>query len=509
MKQLTGNQVRQMFLDYFRQQGHMIEPGASLIPNNDPTLLWINAGVAALKKYFDGSEKPASNRIANAQKSIRTNDIENVGKTARHHTFFEMLGNFSIGDYFKTEAIHFAWEFLTSEEWMGIDKERLYITVYTDDLDAYNVWTKECKVDPSHVLKTDDNFWEIGKGPGGPDSEIFFDRGEKYDPEGLGEKLFFDEMENDRYVEVWNVVFSQYDCDPSIDRKDYKELPQKNIDTVKMIYEKLILAKFDRKDLLVALGGGVTGDITGFTAATYLRGIDFVQIPTSLLAQVDSSIGGKTGVDFDSYKNMVGAFHMPKLVYINVSTLTTLSDEQFISGMGEIIKHGLIKDSAYFDWLIENHDRILARDKDVLMEMIRVSCNIKRVVVENDPTEKGDRALLNFGHTLGHAIERYLDLKLSHGACVGIGCCLASVISYNRGDITEDELHKIIHAFDMFGFPTLKDYPVDADAVIEYTKNDKKMVGDKIKFILLHTIGDAYINTNVVPDDMKKAFEWH
>ena len=284
---------------------------------------------------------------------------------------------------------------------------------------------------------------------------------------------------------------------------------QKNLDTVKMIYEKLILAKFDRKDLLVALGGGVTGDITGFTAATYLRGIDFVQIPTSLLAQVDSSIGGKTGVDFDSYKNMVGAFHMPKLVYINVSTLTTLSDEQFISGMGEIIKHGLIKDSAYFDWLIENHDRILARDKDVLMEMIRVSCNIKRVVVENDPTEKGDRALLNFGHTLGHAIERYLDLKLSHGACVGIGCCLASVISYNRGDITEDELHKIIHAFDMFGFPTLKDYPVDADAVIEYTKNDKKMVGDKIKFILLHTIGDAYINTNVVPDDMKKAFEWH
>lgn len=284
---------------------------------------------------------------------------------------------------------------------------------------------------------------------------------------------------------------------------------QKNLDTVKMIYEKLILAKFDRKDLLVALGGGVTGDITGFTAATYLRGIDFIQIPTSLLAQVDSSIGGKTGVDFDSYKNMVGAFHMPKLVYINVSTLTTLSDEQFISGMGEIIKHGLIKDSEYFDWLIENHDKILARDMDVLMEMIRVSCNIKRVVVENDPTEKGDRALLNFGHTLGHAIERYLDLKLSHGACVGIGCCLASVISYNRGDITEDELHKIIHAFDMFGFPTLEDHPVDADAVIEYTKNDKKMVGGKIKFILLHTIGDAYINTDVVPDNMKKAFEWH
>ena len=231
MKQLTGNQVRQMFLDYFKSKGHMIEPGASLIPHNDPTLLWINAGVAALKKYFDGSEKPACNRIANAQKSIRTNDIENVGKTARHHTFFEMLGNFSIGDYFKEEAIPFAWEFLTSPEWIGFDKEKLYVTVYTDDEDAYRIWTEVCHVDPSHILKTYENFWEIGEGPGGPDSEIFYDRGEKYDPEGLGEKLFFEEMENDRYIEVWNVVFSQYDCNPAIDRKEYKELPQKNIDT--------------------------------------------------------------------------------------------------------------------------------------------------------------------------------------------------------------------------------------------------------------------------------------
>ncbi len=232
MKKLTGNQVRQMFLDYFQSKGHMVEPGASLVPNNDPTLLWINAGVAALKKYFDGSEKPKCNRICNAQKSIRTNDIENVGKTARHHTFFEMLGNFSIGDYFKEEAIPFAWEFLTSDQWMGIDKNKLYITVYKDDADAYRIWTETCKVDPSHILKTEGNFWEIGKGPGGPDSEIFFDRGEKYDPEHLGERAFFEELENDRYIEVWNVVFSQYDCDPeNLDRKDYKELPQKNIDT--------------------------------------------------------------------------------------------------------------------------------------------------------------------------------------------------------------------------------------------------------------------------------------
>lgn len=231
MKQLTGSQIRQMFLDFFASKGHMIEPGASLVPHNDPTLLWINAGVAALKKYFDGSEKPKNNRIANAQKSIRTNDIENVGKTARHHTFFEMLGNFSIGDYFKEDAIPYAWEFLTSPQWIGFPKEKLYVSVYTDDADAYRIWTEVCGVDPSHILKTDDNFWEIGEGPGGPDSEIFYDRGETYDPEGLGERLFFEELENDRYIEVWNVVFSQFDCKPELDRKEYKELPQKNIDT--------------------------------------------------------------------------------------------------------------------------------------------------------------------------------------------------------------------------------------------------------------------------------------
>ncbi len=231
MKKLTGNQVRQLFLEYFASHGHMIEPSASLIPHNDPTLLWINSGVAALKKYFDGSETPKCNRITNAQKSIRTNDIENVGKTARHHTFFEMLGNFSIGDYFKEEAIVFAWNFLTDEKWIGLDKELLYVSIHPQDEVAYRVWTEVCHVDPSRILKTEDNFWEIGEGPGGPNSEIFFDRGLKYDSEELGEKLFFDELENDRYIEVWNVVFSQYDCKPELDRSQYKELPQKNIDT--------------------------------------------------------------------------------------------------------------------------------------------------------------------------------------------------------------------------------------------------------------------------------------
>lgn len=231
MKQLTGNEVRKMFLDFFESKGHKIEPSHSLIPQDDPTLLWINAGVAAIKKYFDGSIKPDNNRIANAQKSIRTNDIENVGKTARHHTFFEMLGNFSIGDYFKKDAIDFAWELLTDEKWLAFDKDKLYITVHDHDEEAYNYWVNEKGVSPEHMLKTAGNFWEIGEGPCGPDSEIFYDRGDKYDPEGLGIKLFYEELENDRYIEIWNLVFSQYNSKEGVAREDYEELPQKNIDT--------------------------------------------------------------------------------------------------------------------------------------------------------------------------------------------------------------------------------------------------------------------------------------
>ena len=231
MKQLTGNQVRKLFLEFFESKGHHVEPSHSLIPNDDPTLLWINSGVAALKKYFDGTIKPDVPRITNAQKSIRTNDIENVGVTARHHTFFEMLGNFSIGDYFKTEAIDFAWEFLTGEQWLAFDKDKLYITVYQDDEEAYNYWVNVKGVEPSHMLKTEGNFWEIGEGPCGPDSEIFYDRGEKYDPDHIGTRLFYEELENDRYVEIWNLVFSQFNAQEGVDRKDYKELPQKNIDT--------------------------------------------------------------------------------------------------------------------------------------------------------------------------------------------------------------------------------------------------------------------------------------
>ena len=196
--------------------------------------------------------------------------------------------------------------------------------------------------------------------------------------------------------------------------------------------------RFDRKDWLVALGGGVVGDPCGFGAATYLRGVSFIQIPTTLLAQVDSSIGGKTGVDVSSYKNMVGAFYMPRLVYTNVSTLLTLSDEQFSSGMGEVIKHGLIQDKAYYQWLLRNKDAIGRRELSVCMEMIAGSDEIKRRVVEQDPTEQGLRALLNFGHTLGHALEKQLSFSMLHGHCVGLGCLGAVRLSILKGYLDED-----------------------------------------------------------------------
>lgn len=219
-----------MWLDFWKSKGHSIEPSANLVPVNDPTLLWINSGVATLKKYFDGSVIPENPRITNAQKSIRTNDIENVGKTARHHTMFEMLGNFSIGDYFRDEAIEWGFELLTSPEWFDFPKEKLYMTYYPDDKDSYNRWIA-LGVEPSHLIPLEENFWEIGAGPSGPDTEIFFDRGEAYDPDHIGIRLLEEDIENDRYIEIWNIVLSQFNADPTIPRSEYKELPNKNIDT--------------------------------------------------------------------------------------------------------------------------------------------------------------------------------------------------------------------------------------------------------------------------------------
>lgn len=278
----------------------------------------------------------------------------------------------------------------------------------------------------------------------------------------------------------------------------------KNLKTVEKLYAFLISHSYDRGDCLIALGGGVTGDLTGFAAATYLRGIRFVQVPTTLLAMVDSSIGGKTGVDFESYKNMVGAFHQPALVYMNLDTLTTLPGKEYLSGMGEIIKHGLIRDSAYYAWLKEHKESILNRDYDTLLDMIRVSCIIKRGVVERDPKEAGERAVLNFGHTLGHAVEKLMNLTLLHGECVAIGMAAASFLSMEKGLISEEDYQDILHTLKSFGLPVAVS-GLSPDDVADTAGHDKKMDAGRWKFILLDGIGNAVIDRSVTKEDAVRA----
>lgn len=228
MKKLTAQQVREIWLKFFESKKHSIIESSPLVPVNDPTLLWINAGVAPLKKYFDGSQIPPNKRMTNIQKCIRTNDIENVGLTSRHHTFFEMLGNFSIGDYFKKEAIEWGLEILTSPKYFGFDLNNLYFTYYPTDFEAKSHWLR-LGVPESRIIASEENFWEIGEGPCGPCTEVYFDRGEKFDHRGI--ELIRDDIENDRYIEIWNIVFSQYNSKPGLKREEYPELPNKNIDT--------------------------------------------------------------------------------------------------------------------------------------------------------------------------------------------------------------------------------------------------------------------------------------
>ena len=278
----------------------------------------------------------------------------------------------------------------------------------------------------------------------------------------------------------------------------------KTLNTVRDLYEHLILEKFDRKDMVVALGGGVVGDLTGFAAATYLRGIGFIQIPTTLLSQVDSSIGGKTGVDFDAYKNMVGAFHMPRLVYMNLNVLKTLPDRQFACGMGEIIKHGLIQDSDYLEKLSTYQREIREKNYAALLWMVAGSCKVKRHVVEEDPTEQGIRAWLNFGHTIGHSVEKLKDFTLCHGECVAIGCAAAAWMSWKRGLISEKEKEAAEQLLLDYQLP-VRVKGLKPEDIVKTTKLDKKMDAGKVKFVLLKKIGEAFVTRDVEDEELLRA----
>lgn len=264
----------------------------------------------------------------------------------------------------------------------------------------------------------------------------------------------------------------------------------KNLDNVREIYRFLSNIKLERNSTIIALGGGVVGDITGFAAATYLRGINFVQVPTSLLAQADSSIGGKTGVDFEGNKNIIGAFYQPRFVYINVNTLKTLPLKELRSGLAEVIKHGLIMDGDFYEYIDYNINKIFEFNENVLQYMTKMNCTIKGSVVEQDEKESGLRAILNFGHTIGHAVESVSEFSLLHGECVSLGIVGACKMAQKLEMMDERKVKQIIGTLEKVGLPVkLSGY--DVDKVYETMFHDKKVKGSKLNFVLPKAIGEV------------------
>lgn len=360
MKKMTSEEIIRTYINYFVKNGHLEVESSSLIPHDDPTVLWVNAGVTPLKKYFDGTEVPSNRRLVSCQKCIRTNDIENVGLTARHHTFFQMLGNFSIGDYFKKEALEFAWELLTSPEYFGIDKEKLYVTVYPDDIIANNIWV-DLGVIPSHIIKLEGNYWEIGEGPSGPDSEIFYDRGPKYDQNNLGIKLLQEEIENDRYIEIWNNVFSQYNAKEGVDRKDYQELPSKNIDTGMGVERMACILQKTETNYETDLFAPIMEKISELCQIDYLGQMEFKVIAdhvrTLTFAISDGATFENYGRGYVLRRLLRRAVRMGKKLNINHEFMATLVDVvvekyqtiyPYLTSTKELVKELITKEEELF-----------------------------------------------------------------------------------------------------------------------------------------------------------------
>jgi len=411
MKKLSTSEIRKIWLDFFRDKGHSVEESASLIPNNDPTLLWINAGVAPLKKYFDGSFVPNNPRIVNAQKCIRTNDINNVGKTARHHTFFEMLGNFSIGDYFRDEIIPWAYDLLTSSKYYDMDINKLYFTVYPDDTDTIDAWVS-VGVPRDHIILCEHNFWQIGEGPCGPDTEIFYDRGEKYGEMGID--VIEHDIENERYIEIWNIVFSQFNAKKGLDRSEYPELPSKNIDTgmglermacvlqgVETNYEtdnfmKLIKAVEKRS------GVAYTGQMSFKVIADHIRTVTF--------AMADGALLSNEGRGYVLRRLLRRGVKHGKHLGINKAFMYELVDDvidamadfyPYLSDHSEIIKKIVKKEENKFLETLTQGEQLL----DTLMEKS-----------DNKNIEGADAFKLY--DTYGFPVELTVELAEQHGFTV-------------------------------------------------------------------------------------------
>ncbi|GKX28791.1 3-dehydroquinate synthase [Vallitalea longa] len=336
--------------------------------------------------------------------------------------------------------------------------------------------------------------------------------------ESLQQNLIDVGVENKKVCVITDDNVSKYYLDNVINilsditsKLSYKVIPHgeinKNLGTINTIYQKMIEEKMDRDSYLIALGGGVTGDMVGFASATFMRGNNFIQIPTTLLSQVDSSIGGKTGVDFEGYKNIIGSFHQPELVYINTSTLSTLPKKEVSAGMGEIIKHGLIADKDYFDFIKTNSTLINQLDSDVLEDLIYRSCVIKSDIVSQDEKEKGIRATLNFGHTIGHAVERLFDFKLLHGECVAIGMVSAAYLSFLLNQIDNKQLEDIKKCIRSFDLPT-EINTLEPETIYNELFHDKKTKNDILNIILLKGIGTCEIRNDIEKERIIEAIKY-
>ena len=277
----------------------------------------------------------------------------------------------------------------------------------------------------------------------------------------------------------------------------------KTLDTLSRIFDQLLGAQCDRSTLLIALGGGVVGDVAGFAAACYQRGIAFMQVPTTLLAQVDSSVGGKTAVNHPSGKNMIGAFYQPEAVVIDVSTLSSLDDRELRAGVAEVIKYGLIRDEAFFSWLEENIDRLLARDADALIYAIEQSCRNKAEVVAVDELEHGERALLNLGHTFGHAIETATAYSSwLHGEAIAAGMLMAMLFSERVGLLGQDQRQRAENLIKRAGLPLIPPGEMDAQTFVKHMRHDKKVLNGTIRLILMRKIGAAFVSGDYDEDQL-------
>ncbi len=307
------------------------------------------------------------------------------------------------------------------------------------------------------------------------------------------------------YLDKARQAFADFEIETVIlpDGEQYKTL-----ETVDRIYDALLRARFDRHCTLVALGGGVVGDMTGFAAATYQRGVDFLQLPTTLLAQVDSSVGGKTGVNHPLGKNMIGAFHQPRCVVIDTDTLDTLEDRQLSAGLAEVIKYGLIRDEAFVTWLEANMARLLAREPQATAEAIETSCRHKAEVVAADERESGQRALLNLGHTFGHAIETGAGYgNWLHGEAVGTGMLMAADLSAREGWLSPADVARVERLIAGARLPTRAPAFMDYDRFMEIMAVDKKVRAARIHLVLLRALGEAFVTDRFDPGHLRETIE--